>query len=75
MNDKSSIPQFKIPEWLRPHVAEVRTWGPVGGEDTDCWVEGCTRSPHLHGLCRRHYFRASEKWKRPRARKAERSER
>lgn len=75
MNDRSNIPQFKIPEWLRPHVAEVRTWGPVDGDDTYCWVEGCTRSPHLHGLCRRHYFRASEKWKRPRARKAERSER
>lgn len=66
--NKPAVPQFTIPGWLRPHLAEVRAWGPVGGEDTSCWVEGCDRSPHLHGLCRRHYFRASDAWKRPRVR-------
>ncbi|MEU4017227.1 hypothetical protein AB0E56_18370 [Microbacterium sp. NPDC028030] len=71
MNDKKikpAVPQFKIPSWLLAHVSEVRAWGPVAGEATTCWVEGCERSPHLHGLCRRHYFRAAETWKRPRVR-------
>lgn len=66
MNDKKTkpaVPQFSLPEWLRPHLAEVRAWGPVSGEDSTCWVEGCERSPHLHGLCRRHYFRARRVWK------------
>jgi len=66
---KQAVPQFTIPAWLLPHVAEVRAWGPVDGEDASCWVAGCQRSPHLHGLCRRHYFRAAGVWKRPRSRK------
>ena len=73
-NIKPAVPQFQIPDWLRPHVAEVRTWGQVEGDDTLCWVEGCTRSPHLHGICRRHYQRAEQRWKRPRRRKAAQSE-
>lgn len=57
--------QQVTPQWLAAHVDEVQGWGPVAGIDSDCWVDGCARSPHLHGLCRRHYFRAARRWKRP----------
>lgn len=66
-----AAPQFTIPEWLAPHIEEVAGWGPVGGEDTACWVTGCERSPYLHGLCRRHYFRATGSWKRPKRQRSQ----
>lgn len=62
MSDKK-FPQFTIPSWLAPHMPEIRMWGAISGPDLRCWVEACDRSPHLHGLCRVHYFRAAGRWK------------
>lgn len=62
----ADAPVCALPEWLAPHADEVQNWGPIDGPDRTCWVGGCRRSPHLHGLCRGHYFRAYFAWKNPR---------
>lgn len=64
MNDKKIAqgPQFTIPGWLLPHVAEAEGWGPVAGPETTCWVEGCGRPPVTWGLCKAHAKRARRAW-------------
>lgn len=53
------IPQFQIPAWLAPHVAEVRSWSAVEGPNPTCHVTSCDRSVFALGLCyeHRHRFR------------------
>lgn len=53
MNAK--IPQFQIPLWLTPHVAEVRIWPAVKGDAPCCRVSACGRDVRSLGLCVRHY--------------------
>lgn len=51
----TQIPQFTVPAWLMPHVAEVRAWPAVRGADRRCAVPVCDRSAFSLGLCREHY--------------------
>ncbi len=53
MNAK--VPQFTIPRWLAPHVAEVRAWSAVRGPNPRCLIAVCTHSGFSLGLCRDHY--------------------
>ena len=48
-------PQFRIPEWLAPHVAEVRGWRAVSTPQKHCVVTVCDRVPVSLGLCKQHY--------------------
>ena len=58
MNNKPAVPQFQIPEWLRPHVAEVRAWPRPSTPRVLCKVDGCQRDRRALGLCGHHYDRA-----------------
>jgi len=60
MTDPRPIPEG-LPEWLAPHAVEVASWGPAPTAPT-CWVDGCQRDAHLHGLCRTHHMRAVRTW-------------
>lgn len=59
MND-DNIPST-LPEWLAPHTSEVASWGPAPAAPS-CWVTGCRRDAHLHGLCKTHHVRAVRAW-------------
>lgn len=50
-----------LPEWLAPHAGEVASWGAAPTAPT-CWVDGCQRDAHLHGLCKTHHLRAQRAW-------------
>lgn len=51
----TKIPQFTIPPWLVPHVAEVRAWPAVRGPHPRCVVATCDRTAFSLGVCRDHY--------------------
>lgn len=59
MNDKKNT---DLPGWLAEHVEEVAGWGPAPVA-RGCWVVGCRRDAHLHGLCKTHHTRAQRAWK------------
>lgn len=60
MKDKTepTDPQYLIPEWLQPHVAEIREWRATWTPRTLCKVAGCQRDRRSLGLCSQHYLRA-----------------
>lgn len=58
--DMNTIPTG-LPDWLAPHAEEVASWGPAPTAPT-CWVAGCRRDTHLHGLCKTHHLRATRTW-------------
>lgn len=51
-----------LPDWLASHADEIVAWGPAPVA-RGCWVVGCRRDAHLHGLCKTHHSRATETWK------------
>jgi hypothetical protein len=51
----TKIPQFTIPPWLVPHVAEVRAWAAIRGPHPRCIVAACDRTAFSLGVCRDHY--------------------
>ena len=50
-----------LPHWLSSHVEEVAAW-PALPTARECWVRDCSRSSHLHGLCKVHHLRARRAW-------------
>lgn len=50
-----------LPEWLAVHADEIAAWGPAPVA-RGCWVIGCRRDAHLHGLCKTHHYRAARAW-------------
>ena len=50
-----------LPNWLAPHAEEVAEWGATPAA-RECWVAGCHRDAHLHGLCKTHHKRARRAW-------------
>ncbi len=60
MNDKTTpaVPQYVIPAWLQPHVAEIREWPAPSTPRALCEVKGCKRDRRSLGLCGYHYCRA-----------------
>lgn len=57
MSAARGVPQFVIPAWLLPHVAEVRTWSEIGTPEPECLVTRCDRTVHSLGFCAQHYGR------------------
>ena len=57
MSAARGVPQFVLPGWLLPHVAEVRTWPAVGTPEPQCLVAACDRTVHSLGICAQHYGR------------------
>lgn len=51
----TKIPQFTIPAWLVPHVADVRAWPAIRGPHPRCIVAACGRTAFSLGVCRDHY--------------------
>lgn len=56
-NNKNRVPQFTVPDWLVPHLAEVRAWPAVKGPHPRCTVAACERSAFTLGLCVQHRVR------------------
>lgn len=50
-----------LPAWVADNVAEIVTWGPAPVA-RGCFVPGCRRDAHLHGLCKTHHRRAKRAW-------------
>lgn len=50
-----------LPTWIADHLAEIVSWGPAPVA-RGCFVPGCRRDAHLHGLCKTHHRRARRAW-------------
>ena len=50
-----------LPAWIADNVDEIVTWGPAPVA-RGCFVPGCRRDAHLHGLCKTHHKRARRTW-------------
>lgn len=62
MNTNNPLIPTGLPDWLSDHAEEVAGWGPAPVA-RGCWVIGCRRDAHLHGLCKTHHTRAQRTWR------------
>lgn len=60
MTDYNPIPEG-LPGWVADNLDEILTWGPAPVA-RGCFVPGCRRDAHLHGLCKTHHLRARRAW-------------
>lgn len=55
----------RAPDWLLPHLDEVRGWPAIRGTASPCHVTACSRDVWRWGLCKMHAQRARRAWNPP----------
>lgn len=60
--NNTQIPDgLNLPSWIADNLEEILTWGPAPVA-RGCFVPGCRRDAHLHGMCKTHHLRAQRAW-------------